>query len=182
MFIQTFHFNPYCECTYVISNKESDAHCIIIDCGAYDENEQKQLSDFLQANHLTPVTHLVTHTHPDHICGAEYLEKIFGIEPIIYPEEGLLTLSSEFPKLEVIHTPGHKPDSVCYYFPTEKIIFTGDTLFQESVGRTDLAGGNMDELLKSLQRLMVLPPETVVYPGHGYSTTIAHEQNYNPYI
>ena len=182
MFVQTFHFNPYRECTYVIYNKESDADCVIIDCGAYDQSEQKSLTDFFKKNKLTPIAHLITHAHPDHICGAEYIKNEYKISPTIFPEEGLLTLPSEFPKLEVLHTPGHKADSVCYYFPTEKIIFTGDTLFQESIGRTDLPSGNMEQLLHSLKRLMTLPPETTVYPGHGYTTTIAHELEYNPYV
>ncbi len=82
----------------------------------------------------------------------------------------------------VIATPGHKEDSVCYYFESEKTVFTGDTLFQESIGRTDLPGGDMGELMKSLAKLSQLPDDTQVYPGHGYPTTILHEKEYNPYL
>ena len=82
----------------------------------------------------------------------------------------------------MLPTPGHKEDSVCFYFESEGIIFTGDTLFQESIGRTDFPGGDMNVLLQSLARLQQLPRETVVYPGHGFSTTIDHEIRYNPYL
>ena len=87
-----------------------------------------------------------------------------------------------FFNIEVIATPGHKEDAVCYYFPDEHILFTGDTLFQESIGRTDLPGGDMATLIRSLKRLIMLPDNTQVYPGHGYPTTIEHEKQYNPYL
>lgn len=86
-------------------------------------------------------------------------------------------------KFVVVHTPGHTPGGICFYCKEENVIFTGDTLFKLSVGRTDLAGGNTNDLLNSLKnRLALLPPETVAYPGHGPSTTIADELRYNPYL
>jgi len=81
-----------------------------------------------------------------------------------------------------IPTPGHTPGGVCYYMPDEKLLFSGDTLFENGIGRTDLPGGNYGTLLKSLSRLKMLPNETVVYPGHGYQTTIGNEKQYNPYL
>ncbi len=83
---------------------------------------------------------------------------------------------------EVIATPGHSPGGVSYYFPDDNTLFSGDTLFQDSIGRTDLPGGNMKQLNKSLKILAGLPPETEVYPGHGPKTTIAREIEYNPFL
>lgn len=184
MIVKTFYFNPYRECTYVIY-KERAHECIIIDCGAYDQRERQRLADFIRDNQLSPVAHLITHTHPDHICGVEFIEDTYGIHPTVFPAEGPLSSSdndSLSPTFTVLRTPGHKEDCVCYYIESKGIIFTGDTLFQESIGRTDLPGGDMSALMNSLKRLATLPPETKVYPGHGYSTTIAHEIEHNPYL
>lgn len=180
--IHTFYFNPYRECTYILY-EEGKKDAIIIDCGAYSEREEERLQTFLAKNTLTPAAHLITHAHPDHICGAEFVEKTYGILPQIQLPEGRLNLPA-FPELhiEVIATPGHKEDCVCFYLPDEGILFSGDTLFQESIGRTDLPGGDMSTLIRSLKRLQELPEKTVVYPGHGYTTTIEHEKEYNPYF
>jgi glyoxylase-like metal-dependent hydrolase (beta-lactamase superfamily II) len=116
------------------------------------------------------------------VCGIAYLQEKYALEAIINPSEGPLPIEGFGMQLEVIATPGHKEDCVCYYLPEVHILFTGDTLFQESIGRTDLPGGDMGTLIHSLKRLVVLPEETTVYPGHGYATTIAHEKLYNPYL
>lgn len=85
--------------------------------------------------------------------------------------------------LEVIATPGHTPGGLCFYDKVDGILFSGDSLFQGSIGRTDLKGGNFQSLIRSLtQRILTLPPDTVVYSGHGPATTIEHEMNYNPYL
>lgn len=183
MKLKTFYFNPYRQCTYVLS--DTQGHALLIDAGMYDEQEQQRLADYLRQEHLTPVACLVTHTHADHICGLEWLCDTYGIPAIIDPKEGPLTMHqapSTMPAITVLRTPGHKPDCVCYYLEGEQMLFSGDTLFQESIGRTDLEGGNMGEIMHSLRRLMTLPADTTVYPGHGYPTTIEHEQQYNPYI
>lgn len=96
--------------------------------------------------------------------------------------KGLLPPFEGGPRWVSILTPGHKEDAVCFYFPEEKTIFTGDTLFQESIGRTDLPGGDMGQLIHSLNELKKLPEDTLVYPGHGYQTTIGHEKDFNPYL
>lgn len=175
MTIKTFYFNPYRECTYVL-HEEGATDCIIIDCGAYEERERQRLATYIRDNQLTPIAHLITHAHPDHICGADFVEQTYGVKPTIYPQEGKLY------QFTVLRTPGHKEDCVCYYDEKEGILFSGDTLFQESIGRTDLPGGNISELMSSLKRLALLPPKTMVYPGHGYTTTIEHELEYNPYL
>jgi glyoxylase-like metal-dependent hydrolase (beta-lactamase superfamily II) len=153
---------------------------VIIDAGMYETREQQRFVQYIQSHQLTPVALLITHAHPDHICGQEFIEKTYGLSAIIKPAEGTLTIDGF--AIQVISTPGHKEDCVCYYLPKENILFTGDTLFQESIGRTDLPGGDMHELILSLHKLVVLPEETKVYPGHGYSTSIAHERQYNPYF
>lgn len=176
--IKTFYFNPYRECTYVLSDDKG--HAVIIDAGMYEEREHQRLADYLKKEELTLVAMLITHAHPDHVCGKETAEMQYGLKALIQPAEGRLDIP--YFHIEVIATPGHKEDAVCYYLPEEQIIFTGDTLFQESIGRTDLPGGDMVILIRSLKKLVVLPEETKVYPGHGYATTIGHEKLYNPYL
>ena len=178
--LKTFYFNPYRECTYVLSNANGKA--LIIDAGMYDKGEQQRFAAYLSQHQLQPTSLLITHAHPDHICGVEYLQQQYGLSPTIQPAEGKLIIPDMDVQVEVIATPGHKEDAVCYYLPQENLLFTGDTLFQESIGRTDLPGGDMATLIRSLNKLVSLPENTQVYPGHGYPTTIAHEKLYNPYL
>ena len=178
MNLKTFYFNPYRECTYVLSNEHRKA--IIIDAGMYEENEQKRFAEYISKQHLEPIALLITHAHPDHICGQAFVEQTYNLDAIIQPTEGQLDIPHF--NIHVIATPGHKEDAVCYYLPDDDILFTGDTLFQESIGRTDLPGGDMHTLICSLKKLVHLPENTQVYPGHGYPTTIAHEKQYNPYL
>lgn len=178
--LHTFYFNPYRECTYVLSNEAGQA--VIIDAGMYEEREQQRFAAYIAQHNLQPVALLITHAHPDHVCGIEFLQQTYNLTPIIQPNEGVLALPATDWHIEVIATPGHKEDAVCYYLPNDKILFTGDTLFQESIGRTDLSGGDMATLIRSLNKLVLLPEDTQVYPGHGYPTTIAHEKTYNPYL
>lgn len=217
MTIKTFYFNPYRECTYLVweeqqgvqeaqradNEQDTDAAkslrlAVIVDAGMYGEAEERRFREFLDTHRLSPIALLITHAHPDHVCGVDFIQRTYGIEPIILPEEGLLQLNntaqvsdnqsinkaflSAIADITVLHTPGHKEDCVCYYWPSQHCIFTGDTLFQESIGRTDLPGGDMPTLIRSLQRLTALPDDTTVYPGHGYPTTIGHEKQYNPYL
>lgn len=182
MKIETFYFNPYRECTYVVY-EDNQPQALIIDAGMYDEREEQRFSDFLNQHNLCPVALLITHTHPDHICGQEWLEKQYSLQAIVFPVEGMLSLPEPFAnQVEVIHTPGHKEDAVCYYMPTQQWLFSGDTLFQESIGRTDLPGGDLQLLVQSLKKLQSLPGDTNVMPGHGYRTTIQHEIDFNPYL
>lgn len=176
--IKTFYFNPYRECTYVLTDDAK--HAIIIDAGMYEEREQQRFAEYIKQNQLTPIALLITHAHPDHVCGQTFVEQTYNLNAIIQPDEGQLDIP--YFNIHVIATPGHKEDAVCYHLPDENILFTGDTLFQESIGRTDLPGGDMHTLICSLKKLVLLPENTQVYPGHGYPTTIAHEKQYNPYL
>ena len=177
--LKTFYFNPYRECTYVLW-EAGKQECVLIDAGMYGEREEERLRTFLSSEKLVPIALLITHTHTDHVCGIDFVQQAYGISPIVFPTEGELEAGGMH--FQVMRTPGHKEDSVCYYLPSEKWLFTGDTLFQESIGRTDLPGGDMGMLIRSLKKLTTLPDDTVVYPGHGYSTTIGHEKDYNPYL
>lgn len=176
--LKTFYFNPYRECTYVLTDDAK--HAIIIDAGMYEEREQQRFAEYIKQEQLTPIALLITHAHPDHVCGVSFLEQTYNLSAIVQPAEGQLDIP--YFNVQVIATPGHKEDAVCYYLPEENILFTGDTLFQESIGRTDLPGGDMHTLILSLNKLVILPENTQVYPGHGYPTTIAHEKQYNPYL
>lgn len=177
--IKTFYFNPYRECTYVVW-REGEKECLLIDAGMSNSREEERLSTFLTETALVPTALLITHTHPDHVCGVDFIEKLYGLKPIVYPAVDKRWINGY--QVEVLRTPGHKEDSVCYYLPAEQCLFTGDTLFLESIGRTDLPGGDTATLLHSLQQLLTLPDDTAVYPGHGYPTTIGHEKAYNPFI
>ena len=178
--LKTFYFNPYRECTYVLSDESGKA--VIIDAGMYEQREQQRFAEYIAKEHLQPVALLITHAHPDHVCGVEYVEQTYNLQAIIQPAEGKLSIPEFQFNIEVLATPGHKEDAVCYYLPEENMLFTGDTLFQESIGRTDLPGGDMGTLIRSLKKLVLLPENTQVYPGHGYPTSIAHEKQYNPYL
>jgi len=195
MNIKTFYCNPYRECTYVITSAHpdndnpsdiSETECLIIDPGMYGDREEQRVWDYLAKNQLKPIAILITHQHPDHICGREALEKQYGNLPVygsdfICPAENeQITLAGM--TFTMLRTPGHKEDSICFYFETEKIMFTGDTIFQESIGRTDLPGGDFTTLINSLHQLMTLPDDTQLYPGHGLPTTIAHEKQFNPFL
>lgn len=115
--------------------------------------------------------------HPLNQCGAEY--------PSIGTPRNLrdaTTLADDLPGAAVIHTPGHTPGGVCYHFPAERLLLSGDTLFAGSCGRTDFPGGSMSRMMDSLRRLAALPGDTLVIPGHGMFTTIARERDGNPYM
>jgi len=187
--IKTFYCNPFRECTYIVSAKEpseTEQLCVIIDPGMYEKKEEQRVLNYLTDNKLQLSAILITHQHPDHICGQDFIEAhfpnipVYGANDTCIPEDTVAEVAGL--RFRMLKTPGHKEDSVCYYIEDEDIIFTGDTLFQEGIGRTDLPGGNMNELLQSLKRLKELPLKTVVYPGHGYTTTIEHERAYNPYL
>lgn len=208
--LKVFTFNPLQENTYVLFNEEKKA--IIIDPGCYYDEERDELLSFLTTNELKPALLLNTHCHLDHIFGNKWVSETFKLELHIHPNEqnvlalapssGLMfnlpfdnyngtinfideRLPVKFGEDEftVLFTPGHSPGSVCFYNKTGKYIIGGDVLFRDSIGRTDIPGGDHKALLNSIrQNLFVLPEDVTVYPGHGPSTTIGYEKRYNQFL
>ena len=169
--------------------------------------EADRIVDLLAKKGLEPAAILLTHAHFDHISGIPGLIEKFPDLPIYVHENDIQMIGhplnqlppeyTSFAKpkevrglesleglegLEVIETPGHTPGGVCYYFPKDKLLLSGDTLFAGSVGRTDLPGGDMATLMDSLQKLVALPDDTLVIPGHGMHTRIALEKSGNPFL
>ena len=205
-----YSFNPFSENTYVIHNDQNE--CIIIDPGCYDHEEQHVLDHYIHSNDLKPVHIFLTHTHIDHIFGLQFVKskwkvpivahplavkglgttemvaKLYGLKVELPPpvdefknEGDILMLGSE--KLEILFCPGHAPDHLVLYSPENKFAVVGDVLFNGSIGRTDLPGGNYETLMESIHsKLLVLPSDTVIYPGHGPETTIKQEINNNPFL
>lgn len=205
-----FTFSPIAENTYVLSNENGDA--FIIDPGCYFTAEEEELKEFIEDRKLNPVKLLNTHCHLDHVFGNRWVHKNYGLELHLHPLEkeilafapvagnmyglsfsnydGPLHFINDGDKiylgedvLEVILVPGHSPGSICFYCRKQNFLIGGDVLFRESIGRTDLPGGNHEQLLKSIkEKIFILPDETVVYPGHGESTTIGYEKKNNPFV
>jgi len=208
--VKTFTFNPVQENTYLLYNDQNKA--IIIDPGCYFSAEQETLKKFIEDTKLEPVRLLNTHCHLDHVFGNKWVAKTWGLElEIPEGEQEMLKLAplsgekwglpfdnyngplrflqEETPvllgndELRVILAPGHSPASVCFYCEKQGIMIGGDVLFRESIGRTDLPGGDHETLLKSIrEKLFVLPDEVKVYPGHGMPTTIGYEKSNNPFL
>ena len=203
-------FSPIEVNTYILAD-DSD-NCAIIDCGCYDKEESERLLDFIKSKSINPVLLLNTHCHLDHIFGNRLVLERFGLRPysneldemnrknavqhaVLFgltmddpPEPAgfvsdnqIVTFGTE--KLVALHVPGHTAGSLAFYSEKNNCVFTGDALFAGSIGRTDLPGGNFETLIGSIQnKLFVLPPSTVVYPGHGDETTIEKEMKSNPYF
>lgn len=195
--IKTFVCNPFSENTIIINQPQNSA-ALIIDPGCMKGKELNAVLSYIEKEKLEPVAILLTHAHPDHILGVHGLLKHFDIPVYVDPKEkGLIiqlpskttditdgeVLELAGMKLEVISTPGHTPGSVCFYERQEKLLFSGDTLFAGTIGRTDLPGGDYDAIIKSIiTKLMVLDGDIEVYPGHEHKTSIAKERYENPFL
>lgn len=210
MNIVKFVFSPFQENTYVLYDETKE--CVIIDPGCYDDKERKRLVDFIEDRGLTPVRLMNTHCHIDHIFGNKFVSELYRLpleshrdeqEMIEYSElkagmygvvlekspsisvfwdEGdVITFGNS--ELEVLFTPGHSPASISFYNRKGNFVIGGDVLFRESIGRTDLQGGNFETLAHSIRtKFFTLPNETKVYSGHGDVTTVGHEKMYNPFV
>ena len=203
-------FNPIQENTYVVW--DDTKQCVVIDAGNSSPREDAALDDFIARHGLKPVLAANTHGHFDHTLGVEHLKQRYGIPFALSSKDRFLidnaaTSGSVFgvrigampstdidleqqqeirfgqTRLQILRTPGHTPGHVAFYEPESKSLFTGDTLFRESIGRTDLPGGDYSWIMRSILDVIVpLGEEVRVYPGHGPETTIGHELLYNPFI
>lgn len=202
-----FVFNMVSENTYLIWDDETK-EAAVIDAGMFYDEEKTEFAHFVSSQGLNLRMVLQTHMHFDHIFGLSFLEEHYGIRPLfhamdeklyysmpemirllglrntlILPKASGFVQDKEVIKLgnieiHTIHTPGHTPGGVCYYIPTEGVLFSGDTLFRNSIGRTDLYGGDYNQEIRSIkERLFILPPNTTVFPGHGEQTTIGDEMS-----
>lgn len=187
--------------------KDDENDCIIVD----PADRADVITQMIESNKKNPAAILLTHGHFDHIGAVEELRKKYNLK--VYAaraekdvlESPYKNLSSEYGldykinadvyledgeefevaglKIKAILTPGHTIGGMCFYIEEESVMFTGDTLFFESVGRTDFPTGNMSSLVREVKnKLFVLPDETICYPGHGQETSIMHEKVYNPFI
>lgn len=203
-------FNPIMENTYIVWDDTKE--CIIIDAGNFSAREDAQLTDFITERGLKPVMAVNTHGHFDHAMGVGYLKETYGVKFACSSKDQFLVDSAQqsgamfgvkcapvpaididldkieeiafgATKLRVIKTPGHTPGHVSLYNEEQKVLFTGDTLFRESIGRTDLPGGDYSWIMTSiLEQLVPLGDDVEFYPGHGDKSTIGHETLYNPFV
>jgi glyoxylase-like metal-dependent hydrolase (beta-lactamase superfamily II) len=208
--VKVFTFSPVQENTYVLYNEHNKA--IIIDPGCYFSAEHETLKSFIEDTKLAPVRLLNTHCHLDHVFGNKWVHDTWGLELYLHSgEEPMLKLAPlsgekwglpfenysgplHFLKegdtihlgddeLKVILAPGHSPASICFYCEKQSFLIGGDVLFRESIGRTDLPGGDHQTLLTSIRtQLFTLPDAVTVWPGHGPETTIGYEKLHNPFL
>lgn len=209
--VEVFTFNAFSENTIVLWDDESK-EAAVIDPGTSSVSEEKILSEFISSEKLTVKYLINTHCHIDHILGCSFIKKkydptyytpeqdlpllenaeqqasMFGIDITKPPDpDKFITEETELflgnSKLKFLFTPGHTPGEYCIYLQEEKICITGDVLFNESIGRTDLWGGDYNTLLNSIEKkLLSLPDDVVIYPGHGESSTIGYEKQNNPFL
>ncbi|RSK47269.1 MBL fold metallo-hydrolase [Hymenobacter rigui] len=210
MTVSGFTFNAFSENTYLLH--DATGQCVIIDPGCYEPAEQQVLRSFIEAQGLQVVLLLNTHCHIDHVFGNQFVLDTYQV-PFLIHEADLSTLRSVpayapsygFPKynpaeptgfltpgepirfgeteLEVRFAPGHAPGHVIFYHAPTSTVIGGDVLFQGSIGRTDLPGGDYATLIDSIKtQLLTLPDDTVVYPGHGPATTVSQERRSNPFL
>ncbi len=201
-------FNPFAENTYLLEDK---GKVVIIDPGMYGQAEEKRMKTYLEINELEPMALWLTHAHLDHIFGLNWLVAEYGLDIFLHPEDApiyehavptamqyglsmqplpkakyelnLSTLRFGENEIEVFHTPGHSPGGVSFYSKNDKIAIVGDALFQGSIGRTDLPGGDYQTLIDAIKsKLLTLPDDTSVYSGHGPMTTIGRERMSNPFL
>lgn len=209
MIVKRFTVSPFQENCYVCHDNGVAA---LIDPGTVNASERQQVLDYIEQKDLQVEQLLLTHAHIDHIFGcaffAEHFSDTFKMHaedlpllenaeqqgelfqvPVEAPpmptalltEEDTLTVGEA--TWQVLHTPGHSPGSICFYDPTNRFVINGDTLFQDSIGRTDLWKGSRKQLLASIhEKLLVLDKDVVLYPGHGVETTVGREQANNPFL
>lgn len=212
MKVVIFQFSLFGVNTYVVYDPDT-LECAVIDPGMINSEEEQAISDFIERHHLKVTSIINTHLHIDHVAGNRYLQMKYKAPVKAHPldeplgqrvqqqammfgmRESVSNVGiSEYLKagdeinigngiLKVIPVPGHSPGSVALYDEADKFVIVGDALFQGSIGRTDLPGGNYKQLIDSISdNLLTLPDDTTVFAGHGPATTIADEKRSNPYL
>jgi glyoxylase-like metal-dependent hydrolase (beta-lactamase superfamily II) len=208
--IKTFVFNAFMENTFVLSDESKN--CIIIDPGMNSKAEEEEISTYISTNELLPVSLINTHCHVDHVLGCNRIKELYNIPFYAHELEKVLIdeaiqfaeffgISIEQPpqpdktlserdkvsfgnsEMDILHVPGHSPGSLAFYSKQNNFAITGDVLFNGSIGRTDLPGGNYNLLIDGIKsKLLSLPKETTIYPGHGPTSTIGKEYDTNPFL
>ncbi|MEM2088979.1 MAG: MBL fold metallo-hydrolase [Thermoproteota archaeon] len=205
MIVKRFVVGPFETNCYLVACQET-LDAILIDAGFSEESDALSILKEIEVNSLNVNCVLSTHWHPDHTSGNEYIRRKLGASIIIHEDDAQMLNTDGFflgfrvkphkpnrtlaegdfisvgrTHLKVVHTPGHTEGSICLL--GEGFVFTGDTLFAGSIGRTDLPGGSFEEIIRSIRtKLMVLPDETLVYPGHGSPSSIGREVRTNPFL
>jgi hydroxyacylglutathione hydrolase len=210
MTVKVFAFNPFQENTYVVYDETKE--CLIFDPGCYMNGEKRLLADFIKKNELKPVKLINTHCHLDHVFGNGFVKETYDIpleihrgelpvlhrladvgkqygvpcepspEPDAFIEDGDVIHFGNS-SLKAILTPGHSPASLSFFSESERFVIAGDVLFLNSIGRTDLPGGDYKTLIKSImERILPLGDDVIVYNGHGSATTVGRERLQNPFL
>jgi hydroxyacylglutathione hydrolase len=207
--IETFTFNPFAENTYVVYDETGEG--VVIDPGCYERSEREVLAGFISDKNITVRFLLNTHCHIDHVLGNAFVKEKYNVsflihsldEPVLRavkayaPSYGFAHYREVLPdaylkegddvqfgnaRLRVLFLPGHAPGHVGFYDEPSLSLLSGDVLFEQSVGRTDLPGGNFETLMTSIQKkVFTLPDEVTVYPGHGNITSVGAEKQFNPF-
>lgn len=208
--LQSFTFNAFLENTYVLYDDSKEA--IIFDPGCFDNDEKHTLTSFILAEGLKVTKLINTHCHIDHVLGNAFVKRQYDVPLLVHKQElpvlksvsvyasnygfpgyeptlpdgfleenQIITIGSH--ELTCLFVPGHSPGHLVIYNEEHKICIAGDTLFQDSIGRTDLPGGDHQTLLSHIKKVLFsLPDDTQVFPGHGGATTIGYEKTYNPFV
>ena len=210
MTIKTFTLNPFQVNSYLVYDETKEA--VLIDAGCYSVEEQNLVKDFIDSNQLELKRVINTHLHLDHQFGNKFIYETYKIEPEAGADDEFMINGFQnqalFYRLSVgeaqplgryitdgeeitfgnstlvaLHAPGHSPGSMMFYSEKDGALFAGDVLFQGSIGRTDLPNGDHATLIKSItEKILPLPDSTVVYCGHGPTTTIGEEKKSNPFL
>ncbi len=209
MKVKVFVFNAFQENTYVLYDETHE--CVIVDPGCADAEERTELENFIRTSNLSVKLLLNTHCHIDHVLGNAFVKEKYGVNFLMHeadlpvlkavkvyaPNYGFFQFQEAEPdgflkegdtvsfgnqELKVLYVPGHAPGHVAFYNEASKMLIAGDVLFNNSIGRTDLPGGNYKTLIDSIQqKLFRLPDDVTVYPGHGPETSVGFEKKTNPF-